>query len=71
MKSSTTRIALGVLALGSVGFLLSSPGNATVRTEACGTISTLQNGSFESGSTSFMNSGNLPISGSAFSNEFN
>ena len=53
MKSSTTRIALGVLALGSVGFLLSSPGNATVRTEACGTISTLQNGSFESGSTSW------------------
>ncbi|MEY3606324.1 MAG: hypothetical protein RL289_504, partial [Actinomycetota bacterium] len=53
MKSSTIRLSLGVLALGSIGFFLTSPGNATVRTEACGTVGTLQNGSFESQSANW------------------
>ena len=45
--------AVLVILLSGFSFWLASLGNAVVRTEACGTIGTLQNGSFESGSTSW------------------
>ena len=45
--------AVLVILLSGFSFWLASLGNAVVRTESCGTIGTLQNGSFESGSTSW------------------
>jgi hypothetical protein len=50
-----TKIFFAVLVflLSGFSFWLASLGNAVVRTAACGTVGTLQNGSFENGSTNW------------------